>query len=218
VLGDLRRHRLRLLLGRELLAGCERKHRGEEERRASEAGERRFHWNLYLTVTSSRALSSRFSTCGAKVVLRTSILYLPGSSLSDFIGGVTPRDLPFTKISPQGCTANTSVAGGSAGFADSAFAGSAGFVADFAGSVRALSGAAAGICAGVGAGARTCDSVRSSGFADSAGLGVSGACAGTVAGGCASAVGGVAAASCGVEGLFVATRTPSTITSAASAP
>ena len=70
--------------------------KGMERGRERGEGLRARHWNLCLTVTSSRALRSRVSVCAANVVLRTSILYFPGSSLRDFIGGVTPRDLPFT--------------------------------------------------------------------------------------------------------------------------
>src|SRR6185369_5036105 len=139
--------------------------RGDEAEGDADGGETQHaHWNLWRTVTSSRALRSRLSLYTGNVVFLISILYLPGSSLSVFIGGTTPRDLPFTKISPQGVTAKTSVAGGTvdATFVGSVFEGSAfaspfaasGFVASptfvgaeatFDASVFVASGAGAGI-------------------------------------------------------------------------
>src|ERR1700687_634763 len=116
VIGDLRRYGLRLFPGGEELRAAEDQKRPREERPVCNVKEASAHsyWNLWRTVNSSRALRSRFSTCMGKVELRTSMRYLPGSSLIDFMGGVTPRDLPFTKISPHGETAHTKVAGGSA--------------------------------------------------------------------------------------------------------
>src|SRR5688572_15021335 len=222
VLGDLRGGR------RGLVGGRRQRARGSQQRQG-ERGARAHHWNLWRTVTSSRAFRSRFSACTGKVVLRTSILYLPGSSLSDFMGGVTPRDLPFTKISPQGDTANTSVAGtaalnsvpAAAAFAASPFAASAlasglgaspgGFAAAvFVGSpafAGSAAGAGAGTTAGEGAGAST----FASGLDGSGGLG-----AGLVAG--FASEGADAVVMPGLRGCLVATRMPRTITSAASPP
>src|ERR1700682_1410475 len=117
------------------------------------------YWNLCLTVISSRAFRSRFSIWAGNVVLRTSILYLPGSSLMNFFGGVTPCDLPLTKISPHGDTLNTNVAGmtlGAGGLsAAAALAASAAFTAAlpsaFTASPLAASALAASAFAGSGA-------------------------------------------------------------------
>src|SRR5205085_458233 len=84
---DLRRLRVATQLG-QLRAG------GQEQGGCERRRKRALHWKRWRTVISSRVFNSRFSTCAGNVVLRISTLYLPGSSLSDFIGGTTPRDLP----------------------------------------------------------------------------------------------------------------------------
>src|SRR6185295_11960135 len=98
------------------------------------------HWNLCLRVISSRAFTSTFSLWAGKVVLRNSILYLPGSSLMNFFGGDTPCDLPFTYTSPHGLMSRNTVAGG----APPALGASATFVSPLA---AALSAAALSLAA-----------------------------------------------------------------------
>src|SRR5262249_11564832 len=76
--------------------GARGREQGRGQRRVTQGGSVCAHWNLCLRVISSRAFTSTFSVWAGKVVLRNSILYLPGSSLMNFFGGDTPWDLPFT--------------------------------------------------------------------------------------------------------------------------
>src|SRR5688572_31265442 len=153
VLGDLRRGRLlhRGGLGGRLLRAT----RGDQQH--GEGKEGPHHWNLCFNVTSSRGFTSRLCACTGNVVFLTSILYLPGSSLTNFFGGETPCDLPFTNTSPHGVMLRNTVAwitafdgssaAGSSAFVPSAFTASAAF---FVSALASAGGAAGGTCVGVG--------------------------------------------------------------------
>src|SRR3569623_1050845 len=63
------------------------------------------------TVVSALLLTSTVCLNGANWLLRISMRCLPGVRLKLFSGGLTPRLLPSTRISPQGCTNSLTVPG-----------------------------------------------------------------------------------------------------------
>src|SRR5712692_8716396 len=118
-LGDFRHRRLPERFAHR---AASRNQNGQRHRRYQSARMGCRHLNTCRIVTSPRDFTWTTSTRGAKLVLRISILYLPGGSLRFFIGGLTPRDLPLMKTSPQGTIARCKVPGAaSADFLDSGF-------------------------------------------------------------------------------------------------
>src|SRR5262245_23558011 len=64
-------------------------------------------WNLCLILMASPAFTFTFSTWLGNVELRISIVCEPAGISSVRSGGLTPRLLPSTRISPQGSTASS---------------------------------------------------------------------------------------------------------------
>src|SRR4030095_10653614 len=86
-------HRVALAAGQR----CER----ENDQRS------RHLWNLCLIVMASPAFKFTFSTRLGKVELRISIVCEPAGISRVRSGGLTPRLLPSTRISPHGSTASS---------------------------------------------------------------------------------------------------------------
>src|SRR6185436_7650425 len=84
---------------------------GAARQRNQEGGENqrvRCHRKRCRILTASPALTCTCSTCAGNVELRTSMVCAPADTSSTRSGGLTPRLLPSTRISPQGATASSS--------------------------------------------------------------------------------------------------------------